>query len=408
MLSDAKVRNAKPGEKPCKLFDGGGLHLLVTPTGSKLWRQAYRRPADKKPDTLAHGSYPDVSLSAARKKRDAALSQIRDGIDPKAARKAEKAQQAIRSANTFGVIADELLDKKRREGKASATLRYYDYLLSLALPALESRPIAEITAPEILIVLRDVERRKLEKTPQCLRAVIGEVFRHAVATGRASGDPTVALRGALARVKPTPRAAIIEPKAFGGLLRSIAGYEGMPETRIALQLIALTFVRPGELCAAEWSEIDLEARTWSIPAARTKKRRPHRVPLSQQAIALLEELRALTGHRRLLFPGLRNPNHPMSAHTLPAALRNLGYPNDVASAHGFRASASTLLNEARLWSHDAIERQLAHIDQSATRAAYARGDHWDERVQMMQWWADKCDALRDGGEVVPFPTRAAQ
>jgi len=394
-LTDTQARNAKPGPKLRKLSDGGGLQLWIMPNGAKYWRLAYRRPADSKPDTLALGVYPDVSLAAARKARDAAKEKLRSGIDPKAAKRAERAAMASSAASTFNSIADELIAKKRREGRSEATLEYFEWLLALARKDLGRRPIAELTrAPaEILSVLQAIEKRGRLSTAHRLRAVLGQVFAYAASTARADADPTPLLRGALATAKKTPRAAITDPEQFGALLRTIAGYQGMPETRIALQLLALTFVRPGELRAAEWSEFDLEAKVWTIPAERTKMRRAHRVPLAPQTIALLEELRSFTSGRKHLFPGLRAPSRPMSEHTLPAALRNLGYAATDMSAHGFRAAASSQLNESRLWHPDAIERQLAHVDASAVRAAYDRSGHWDERVRMMNWWADRCDEL---------------
>jgi integrase len=303
-------------------------------------------------------------------------------------------------AATFEAIASELLETKRREVKAVGTLAKLEWLFSLATPSLGQRPIAGITAPEILQVLRVVEMRGRLETAKRLRAVIGQVFRYAVATGRADSDPTFALRGALTTPVVRHRAAIVEPMAFGALLRSIDGYDGMPEVRIALQMIALTFVRPGELRSAEWSEIDLDGALWTIPAEKMKMRRPHRVPLAKQAIELLHRLHMITGNRGLLFPGAWDFKKPLSENTLNAALRRLGYAADVMTSHGFRAAASSMLNESGKWNADAIEAQLAHIDGNSVRRAYARAEFWDERVKMMAWWADKLDRIRLGGDII--------
>jgi integrase len=272
--------------------------------------------------------------------------------------------------------------------------------LSLAKPDIGNRPIAEISAPEVLRVLRAVEARGRHETARRLRATIGQVFRYAVATGRADADPTGALKGAITTPVTRHRAAIIEPKAFGGLLRAIGDYEGAPETRIALALLSLTFVRPGELRAAEWSEFDLEAAVWAIPAEKMKMKRPHRVPLAPHAVALLRELRAITSGGKFLFPSVRSADRCMSENTINAALRRLGFGKDEMTGHGFRSAASSILNESGLWHADAIERQLAHVDNDSVRRAYARADYWEERTRMMNWWAEKCVQLQGGGELI--------
>ena len=274
--------------------------------------------------------------------------------------------------------------------------------MSFALPALGSRPIDEISAREVLAVLKEVEARGIHETARKLRTAIGDVFRYAIATARAENDPTIALRGALVTPTVTPRAAIVAPKAFGGLLRAIEDYQGALETRAALELLALTFVRPGELRAAEWVEFDLAAAVWEIPAGRMKMRKPHRVPLAPRVLAVLKELRKLTGQDRFLFPSVRSVARCMSENTLNAALRRMGFKNEDMTSHGFRASASSMLNESGLWNADAIERQLAHVDGDSVRRAYARAEFWDERVRMMTWWAERCDELRRGGIVMPL------
>jgi integrase len=397
-LNDLEIRNAKPSDRLRKLSDGGGLQLWITPDGAKRWRLAYRFAGAQK--NLAIGVYPAVGLKEARAARDAAKRLLGDGQDPSVARKIAKGARAQAVADTFDAVAKELLDKKHREEKSGRTLAKIEWLLGLASPAIGARPVSEITAPEILRVLRAVEARGRHETARRLRATIGQVFRYAVATGRADADPTGALKGAITSPVVRHRAAIIDPKAFGGLLRAIAAYEGAPETRMALGLLSLTFVRPGELRAAEWSELDLEAALWAIPAEKMKMKRPHRVPLSPQAVALLRELQAITGNGKFLFPSVRSANRCMSENTINAALRRLGFAKDEMSGHGFRSAASSILNESGLWHADAIERQLAHVDNDSVRRAYARADFWEERVRMMDWWAEKCQQLQRGGELI--------
>lgn len=399
-LTEMEIRNAKPGAKIIKLSDGGGLQLWISPDGAKRWRLAYRFNEAQK--TLAIGVYPSIGLKDAREARAEAKRLLAEGQDPALARKQAKAAKVAASANTFAALTEEFLAKKRREGKAENTLGKLDWLLGLAMDDLGARPISEITAPEVLAVLRRVEARGQLETAGRLRANIGGVFRYAIATGKAENDPTFALRGALTVPKTKHRAAIVEPVAFGALLRSIDDYEGTPEVRAALKLLALTFVRPGELRNAFWSEFDLEAGLWIIPAGRMKMRRAHRVPLAPQTIAILKELHAITGHRALLFPGVRSVGSAMSENTINAALRRLGYGKDDMTGHGFRAAASSLLNECGKWNADAIEAQLAHVDSNKIRKAYARAEYWDERIKMMAWWADRCDEIRRGGVVIKF------
>lgn len=399
-LTDTAIRKAKPGARTIKLSDSGGLQLHVHPKGSKYWRLAYRY--DGKQKSLSFGVYPEVSLAEARRRREAARSLLRDGKDPMVQKRAEKLARAIAAGNTFAAVADELLAKMAREGRAETTLKKTKWLFDFARPLIGNRPIGEISAAEVLAVLRKVEVRGRLETARRLRSTIGTVFRYAIATARADNDPTFALRGALTTPKVKPRAAVTEPKAVGALLRSVWGYEGQPVTKAALQLMAYLFPRPGELRLAEWPEFDFETGVWSIPAPRMKMRRPHKVPLPSQAIAILTQLRDITGHGTLVFPSVWSQTRPISDNTLNAALRRLGYSKDDATAHGFRATASSLLNESGLWHADAIERQLAHEDGDAVRRAYARAEFWDERVRMMQWWADKLDSLREGATVTPF------
>lgn len=391
-LTELAIRNAKPRDRLFKLSDGGGLQLWVTPDGAKRWRLAYRYACKQK--LLALGVYPLVGAKHARLARDDAKRLLAAGKDPSLERKAARAADVAAAANSFGVVADELLAKKRLEGKAASTTGKIGWLLDLARPELGHRPVAQVTTPEVLRVLKGVEGRGALETARRLRSTIGEVFRLAIATGRAENDPTSALRGAIASPVVRHRAAIIEPGPFGGLLRAIDGYSGAPETRAALQLLALTFVRPGEVRAAEWTEVNLEAGLWSISAQRMKMRRPHRVPLAPQAVALLRDLQAISGRGRFLFPSARRGERCLSDATLIAALRRLGYAADQMTPHGFRSAASSMLNESGLWHADAIERQLAHVDQDSVRRAYARADFWDERVRMMEWWANRLDEMR--------------
>ena len=399
-LNDAKVRAAKPGARLVKLSDGGGLQLWVSPDGAKRWRLAYRLAGAQK--SLAIGVYPATGLREAREAREETKRLLANGQDPSLVKRLAKSAKATASANTFDAIAGELLDKKRREGKADRTIAKFEWFMSLARPAIGARPIVGITAPEILAFLRPIEARGRLETAKKLRGAIGQVFRFAVATGRAQGDPTGALRGALASPTVQHRAAIIEPKAFGGLLRAVVGYEGGPETRAALELLALTFVRPGELRAAEWAEFDLDAGVWAIPGEKMKMKRPHRVPLAPRAVAILRELQGITGAGKFLFPSIRSAARCMSENTINAALRRLGFAQDEMTGHGFRSAACSMLNESGLWNADAIERQLAHVDNDSVRRAYARADFWDERVRMMAWWAERCEEMRRGAVIIPL------
>ena len=401
MLTDSAIRAAKPKTgQTVKLSDGGGLQLWVQPSGSKLWNLAYRFAGKQR--KLAIGSYPRIGSKEARAKREEAKKMLASGFDPSQQKRLGKLASENQKADTFEAISREVLEKKRREGKSEATVSKAEWLFDFATPALGPRPIAEITAPEVLAVLRQVESAGRLETARRLRAIIGQAFRFAVATGRAVSDPTSALRGALTTPVVQHRAAIIDPVPFGALLRAIDGYDGTLVVRSALQLLALTFTRPGELRLATWKEFDLDAGVWTISANRMKMRRPHRIPLASQTISVLEELRTLTGQFELLFPGVRSPSRPLSENTLNAALRRLGYAKDDMSSHGFRAAASSLLNEFGKWNADAIEAQLALVESNAVRKAYARAEYWAERVEMMTYWADRLDELRRGGIVVPL------
>jgi integrase len=403
MLKDVAVRSAKPSAKPRKLSDGGGLYILIQPTGSKLWRLAYRFAGMQK--TLALGAYPAVSLEEARRRRDEAKKLLARSIDPSVQRKADK---HAGKDNSFRAVAKEVITKLEREGRAQATLDKTRWLLSFAYPAFGDRPVAEITARDLLALLQEIEGRDRYETARRLRSTCGRVFRHAVATGRAERDPSMDLRGALTTPQITHRPAIVDPSGIGALLRAIDGFDGQPTTRAALRLLAYVFVRPGELRHAEWKEFDLDAAVWSIPAEKMKMRLPHRVPLARQSLAILRELQAITGNGHRLFPSVHTLARPISENTLNAALRRLGYGSEEICAHGFRTMASTRLNEMGRWNADAIERQLAHQEANAVRRAYTHGaEYWTERVQMMQAWADYLDGLKEGGKVVSLITAKA-
>lgn len=399
-LTDVAIRSAKPRSAPYKLGDSGGLYLLITPSGSRLWRLKYRR--DSREKVLAIGPYPAVTLAEAREKREEAKALLARGGDPSQAKQEARRESEASGANIFRRIAAEYVGKLRREGRAAATLTKAAWVLSLVDSAIGSRPVREIRPPEILDALRPIEQKGHHETARRARSTIGAVFRFATATARADTDPTYALRGALVSPKVHHRAAILDPAALGALLRAVEGFTGQPTTKAALQLMAILFPRPGELRLAHWPEFDFEKAVWVIPGERTKMHRPHHVPLPRHALAILAGLREITGKGKWVFPSVRTMARPISENTLNAALRRLGYSKDEATAHGFRASAATLLNESGKWNPDAIERELAHVEGNDVRRAYTRGEHWDERVAMMQWWEDYLLTLQNGAQVLPF------
>jgi integrase len=399
VLTETAIKAAKPQEKPYKLFDERGLFLLVTPQGGRLWRLKYRYAGAEK--LLALGAYPDVLLKRAREKRDEARSLVADGRDPSEIRKAEKAARG----NTFAAIAEEWL-RLRSDKLAAITLAKARWLLGFLLRDLGSKPIATITAPQLLAALRKIEAAGNHETAHRAKQRFGEIARYAIATGRAERDVTTDLRGALAPVVTRSHASITDPARVGELLRAIDGYIGQPATAAALKLAPLVFVRPGELRAADWSEFDLDSAEWRIPAGRMKMKEPHLVPLARQAVAILSDLHPISGPQGLVFPSLRSPLRPISNNTLNAALRRLGYSNEEIVAHGFRSMASTLLNEQG-FPPDIIELQLAHKERNQVRAAYNRAQRLTERRKMMQAWADYLDGLRAGGKVVPIKRAAA-
>ena len=393
-LSDIKVRSLKPCDKAYKVSDFEGLYVLVKANGSKLWQFKYRLYGKEK--LLSIGVYPDVSLAQARKVKDEARVLVAAGNDPSDAKQEEMRIRQAAKGETFEKLGHAFLAKQRKEGKSKATLDKTEYHLKLASRDIGKKPITEITAPMILKTLRKVEAKGNYETAHRLRARNGSVFRYAVASGIAETDPTYALRDALIRPTRVHRAAITDPKALGQLMREIDVFDGQATTRIGLQLLALLAQRPGEIRNAKWEEIDFESAIWSLPAAKMKMRRDHLVPLPSQALEFLEELKEITGEGAYLFPSLRSWHRPMSENTLNAALRRMGYSGDEMTAHGFRASFSTLANESGLWNPDAIERALAHVEKNEVRRAYARGEHWDDRVKLADWWAGFLENIRAG------------
>jgi integrase len=396
-LTDTAIRNTRP-EKPKKLFDGGGLFLLAKPNGSRLWRLKYRFGGKEK--QLSLGSYPEVSLKKARDRRDKAREELADGLDPSQIRKTKKIISEQQAANSFEVVAREWLKKFSNRWSESYTLHTQQRLEKNVFPWLGTRPVHEISSPELLRLLRRLENRGIIDTAHRVKQNCGQIFRYAVATGRADRDPAADLKGALTPNKITHHATIIEPKAVGALMRAIDSYEGQFATQCALKLAPLLFVRPGELRHAEWSEIDFNSSEWRIPADKMKMKSQHIVPLAVQSISILRELQPLTGKRQYVFPGVHSPRRPISENTVNGALRRLGYTREELTGHGFRSMASTLLNE-QSWNRDAIERQLAHAERDSVRAAYNYADYLPERRKMMQAWADYLDGLKNGVNDIP-------
>jgi len=404
-LSDTAIKNAKPGTKPIKLTDEKGMFLLISPAGGKWWRLKYRFGGKEK--LLSLGTYPEVSLKAARERRDDARKLLADGVDPSENRKAIKSAKTERAANSFEVVAREWYAKKLPGWAASNADKIIRRLELDAFPWLGSRPIAEITPPELLKVLRRIEERGAVDSAHRMRYYFGQIFRYAIATGRAERDMAADLRGALATVETQHRASITDPKKIGELLRAMDDYQGAFVTKCALRLAPLVFVRPGELRKAEWAEFDLDKAEWNIPPGRMKMREPHLVPLAAQAVAILRELHPLTGEGRYVFPGARSTSRPMSDNAILAALRRMGFAKEEMSGHGFRAMARTILDEVLGVRPDFIEHQLAHAVRDPNGRAYNRTAHLGERRKMMQVWADYLDKLKAGAEVIQLHGSAA-
>jgi integrase len=405
LLTAAKIAHIPPKEKPYKVKDDHGLYLLVTPSRGRLWRYRYRFASKVK--DLAIGTFPDVSLAEARDKRDVAREQLKNGLDPAEVKRAQKtivAQAADgQSAETFEAIAREWHEKfsvNKAESTAETTIRRLE---KNVFPWMGARPIAQIDSPELLAVLRRIESRGVIESARRIKIICGQVFRYAVATGRAKHDPSVSLNGALATPKSKHMASITDPKEIPFLLRAIDSYQGSFIVKCALQFQALTFVRPGELRNAEWSEFDLDAGIWSIPAEKMKMKQPHIVPLSRQSVEILKELRPLTSTRgKYVFPSHRSATRPMSENTVNAALRRMDIEKDKMCGHGFRAMARTILDEVLQVRPEFIEHQLAHAVKDPNGRAYNRTAYLDERKKMMQLWANYLDGLKTGTHVTPF------
>lgn len=422
-LTDTLIRKAAPGDKSRKLFDGGGLYLEITPTGSKWFRFKYRYGGKER--LLSMGTYPETTLKEARLRHEIARKQLADGQDPSEVRKGQKAAlresvqakdrqaKGIAAVGSFEAVAREWVDRihkaKVSVGHAARTLIRFEQDV---FPYIGAKPIHEVTAPVLLSVLRRVEARGAIETAHRVKDSCGQVFRYGIASGLCERDWAADLRDALQPVNSKRMAAIIDPVKAGELLRAIHGYTGFAVTRAALRLAPLVFQRPGNLREMEWAELDLDGGMWTIPAAKMKRTRddklngrPHEVPLSTQAVEILRELHALTGHARCVFPSIRGGDRPMSNMTLNAALQRLGYDTKSDhTAHGFRAMARTMLAERLGQPEAVIEAQLAHAVKDALGDAYNRAKYLDQRRVLMQTWADYLDTLRVGAKVVPIKT----
>jgi integrase len=390
-LTHFDLQNAKPAAKPFKLADGGGLFLIVQPNGSKQWRLRYFYLGKER--SLSIRAYPIVSLADARGSREQTKRQIAAGTDPSVQKKLARLAAETASKNTFGLIAVEYLERLEANGASPATLKKNRWFLEELARPIAARAIAEITAAEVLDLLKRIEKSGRRETARRLRGVMGSVFRLAVVTLRATTDPTYALQGALLRPNTKPRAAITDECEFGGLLRAIDSFDGWATTRAALQFSALTFARPGEVRGAKRAEINFEKALWRIPPERSKMRRLHDVPLSRQAIAVLRDIWPVAEMSDLIFPSTRSSRRPLSDNAFNAALRRMGYGQEEMTAHGFRSTASTILNEHG-FNPDVIEAALGHQESNSIRRAYNRATYWRERVELMQKWADMLDHFR--------------
>lgn len=392
-LTDKTIQAAKPKEKLYKLSDEKGMYLEVCPNGSRYWRLKYRFAGKEKRISL--GVYPEVSLKEARKQRGDARSLLRNGVDPSEQRKAEKA--ASSGFGSFEPIAREWMEKQTwtHGHKRTVKMRLENFIL----PWIGNKQINDITPSEILSLLKRQENRGVIETAHRVKSICSQIFRYAIATGRAERDPAADLKNALAPTKAKCMATITDPREVGALLRAIDGFKGRFVTVCALKFAPLVFVRPGELRHAEWSEIDLDGSVWRLPAEKMKMKQPHIVPLSHQAVEILKELHPLTGHDKYVFPSIRASSRPMSDNTILAALRRLGYEKEEMSGHGFRAMASTLLHEQG-WPSTLIERQLAHQERNKVKAAYNHAEHLPERKRMMQAWADYLDGIKNEVKII--------
>lgn len=406
-LTDTAIRKAKPGitskgkttDRPYKLADAGGLYLEVAPSGGKWWRFKYRFRGKEK--RLSLGVYPETTLKEAREKHQTARKQLSQGIDPGATRKALKSSQ-VQIAETFEVIAREWHNHFLSQWTTGHAETIKSRLERDVFPWIGARPVAEVKAPEVLALLRRVESRGALEMAHRIRTICGQVFRYAVATGRAERDPSADLKGALPAVKEKHYAAITDPAKVAPLLRAIDDYQGSFVVKCALKLAPMLFCRPGELRQAEWTEIDFETAEWNLPAEKMKTREPHLVPLSRQAVAILQELYALTGSGRYLFPSPRSSERPMSNNAILAALRRMDFAKEEMTGHGFRAMARTILDEVLGFRPELIEHQLAHAVRDPLGRAYNRTSHLPARRKMMQAWADYLDGLKVGAKIIPM------
>ncbi|MEX0344615.1 MAG: tyrosine-type recombinase/integrase [Rhizobiaceae bacterium] len=390
-LSDLQIRKAKQRDKPYKMADSLGLFIQINPSGSKLWRVKYRFLGKEK--LLALGAYPSVSLADARKKRDQAREQIADGIDPSVQKQLDRIEAETKARITFKAVAEEYYQNLVDRGLAPATLRKKRWHIEDLAKPIHNRPIDQITAAELLHLLKPIEKSGRRETAKKLRATISAIFRLAMVTMRAPADPSAALKDALLPPKVTGRAAITDEKEFGELLRRLDEYSGWPVIPAAMKFQFLTCTRPGEVRGAKKHEFDLDNRLWTIPAERMKMRREHKVPLSRQAFAIVMENWSKVDAIELIFPSLVSTRKWLSENAFNTVLRRMGYSGAEVSAHGFRVTASTILN-SREFNPDVIEAVLAHQDKNAIRRTYNRTTYWEQRVQLMQEWADLCDKLR--------------
>ena len=389
-LSDKAIRALKTKEKPYKATDGQGLYILVTVQGSRLWRFDYRFQGKRL--TLSLGKYPDVGLADARQRLADARQALAQGRDPGTIKQVQSAAN-----DNFASLAVDWLAKRKKEGLAEPTITKLEWFVGLLKDDLGRLPVNEIDTAAVLKALRRFENREKYHSAKRMRATLSRIFKYGIACGRATRDPAADVSEALTSAPTTSRAAITTAQDLAGVLRAIQGYDGSKQVRIGLLLLIHVFCRPGELRHMEWPELDTSAKLWLIPGPKMKMRQPHTVPLSPQASGMLEDLRSLTGAGKYCFPSMRSPLRPISENTLNGALRRLGYAKEEVCSHGFRSTASTLLNESSLFNPDAIEAQLAHRPRGgAVRGAYLRGEFLEERVKMMSWWSDYLDKLGQG------------
>jgi integrase len=391
VLTDFAIRAAKARERPYKLADGGGLYVAVQPSGAKLWRLKYRFCGKEK--VLSFGPYPTIPLAIAREKRNEAKKLLLSGTDPSLQKKLDRIAAEKAAQNTFGALAAEHLENLAASGTAETTMTKNRWMLQVLAAPLSRRPIAQVAPIEVLDVLKRIEKSGRRETARKLRGAIGSVFRYAIVTLRATNDPTAPLRGALLKPNVQHRPAITDESRLGMLMCSIDEYDGWPTLRAALQLLALTMTRPGDVRGMRRSEINFEKALWRIPAERMKMRRPHDVPLSRQALEILRDIWPLSDHGDLVLPSIRSSKRPLSENAMNSALRRMGYQKHEMTSHGFRSTASTILNE-RGFNPDVIEAALAHQDEDAVRRAYNRATYLPERTKLMQEWADLLDTFR--------------